>query len=72
VAKFLLFIVVLAVVYSMVRASNRRIRPPPAAHAPEAMTQCAHCGVHFPRVESVNEGQRDYCCEDHRRLGAGT
>ncbi len=68
-AKFLLFIAVLAVVYWLVRASNRRGRPPPAARMPESMTQCAHCGVHFPRDESVSEGGRDYCCEDHRRLG---
>ena len=68
-AKFLLLIVVLAVVYALVRASNRRSKPPPAPPAPEAMTQCAHCGLHFPRVESLNEAERDYCCEDHRRLG---
>ncbi|MDO8787082.1 MAG: PP0621 family protein [Sulfuritalea sp.] len=68
-AKFLLFIAVLAVVYWLVRASNRRSRPPPATGMPEPMTQCAHCGVHFPRAESLSEGERDYCCEDHRRLG---
>lgn len=69
-AKFLLFIVVLAVIYALVRASNRRSKPPPAAQQPEAMAQCAHCGVHFPRAESVSEVGRDYCCEEHRRLGA--
>ena len=68
-AKFLLFIVVLAVVYALVRASNRRGKPPSAAPTPEAMTRCAHCGVHFPRTESVRDAERDYCCEDHRRLG---
>ena len=68
-AKFFLFIAVLAVIYWLVRASNRRSKPPPATGAPEPMTQCAHCGVHFPRAESLSEGERDYCCEDHRRLG---
>lgn len=68
-AKFLLFIALLAVVYALVRASKRRAKPPPRAHMPEAMTQCAHCGVHFPSAESLSEGERDYCCEDHRRLG---
>jgi len=70
VAKFLLFIAVLAVIYALVRASNRRSKTPPAARTPEAMAQCAHCGVHFPRNESVREAEQDYCCEDHRRLGA--
>ena len=68
-AKFLLFIALLAVVYALVRASKRRAKPPPQAHMPEAMTQCAHCGVHFPSAESLSEGERDYCCEDHRRFG---
>ncbi|MCX7165308.1 MAG: PP0621 family protein [Rhodocyclales bacterium] len=68
-AKFLLFIVVLAVIYAVVRASNRRSKPPPAARLPDAMTQCAHCGLHFPHAESVSDGERDYCCEEHRRMG---
>ncbi len=68
-AKFLLFIGVLAVIYWLLRASNRRSRPPPAERLPEAMAQCAHCGVHFPRIESASEAERDYCCEEHRRLG---
>ncbi|MCM2290336.1 MAG: hypothetical protein NDI67_15020 [Sulfuritalea sp.] len=70
-AKFLLFVLVLAAIYLLVRASNRRGKPtpPPAAPTPEAMAQCAHCGVHFPRAESLGQDGRDYCCEDHRRLG---
>jgi uncharacterized protein len=72
VAKFLLFVAVLAAIVMLVRASNRRKQPPPAARGPEAMAQCAHCGVHFPRAESVREGTQDYCCDDHRRLGAGS
>ena len=68
-AKFLLFIAVLAVIYALVRASNRRSKPPAAERGPEAMAQCARCGVHFPGAESVSDGERDYCCEEHRRLG---
>jgi len=71
VAKFLLFVVVLAVVYWLVRASSRPGKPPPGTRGTEAMAQCAQCGVHFPSVESVAEGGRDYCCEEHRRLGVG-
>jgi uncharacterized protein len=69
VAKFLLFIAVLAVIYMLLRASHRRGKPPPAAPTPQAMTQCAHCGVHFPCDEAVRDAGHDYCCEDHRRLG---
>jgi uncharacterized protein len=69
VAKFLLFIAVLAVIYALVRASKRRRAPPPEKRAAEAMAQCAHCGVHFPRAESVTEAEHQYCSEDHRRRG---
>ena len=70
-AKFLLFLVVIAVIYALVRASNRRREPPPAANLPESMAQCAHCGLHFPRDEAISEAGQDYCCDAHRRLGAG-
>lgn len=39
--------------------------------APERMVACAHCGVHVPESESVRGGGEFYCCEEHRRLGAG-
>ena len=67
--KFLLFVAVLAVIYMLLRASKRP-KPPPQAKAPdEAMAQCAHCGVHFPLNEAVDEAGRVFCSEDHRRLG---
>ncbi len=70
-AKFLLFLAVVAAIYFIVRASNRRAKPPAAAPGPESMVRCAHCGVHFPGAEALSAGGRDYCCEEHRRLGAG-
>ncbi len=71
-AKFLMLVLVLAAIFLLLRASSRRGKPPPAAPGqdPEAMTQCAHCGLHFPRAESLDRDGRNYCCEDHRRLGA--
>ncbi len=69
-AKFLLFVLVLAVIYLLVRASKRPKTPPPEAKAAEeAMAQCAHCGVHFPLNEAVDEAGRVFCSEAHRRLG---
>jgi uncharacterized protein len=69
VAKFLLFLAVIAVIYALVRASNRRGKSPPAARGPESMAQCAHCGLHFPRAEAISDAGQDFCCKDHRRLG---
>ena len=70
-AKFLLFLAVIAVIYALVRASNRRGKPPPVAPGPESMTRCAHCGLHFPSTEAINDAGQDFCCEEHRRLGVG-
>jgi uncharacterized protein len=67
--KFLLFVVVLAVIYMLLRASKRPKSPPRAKAPEESMAQCAHCGVHFPRIEAIDEAGEVYCCEDHRRLG---
>ena len=49
--------------------SGKKEAPKAEAPKPEAMSQCAHCGVHFPRSEALSQDGRDYCCEDHRRLG---
>ncbi len=68
-AKILLLIAVFAVIYLVLRTSSRRSQPPPAAHLPEEMARCSHCGVHFPRAESVGDGEHDYCSDEHRRLG---
>ncbi len=41
-------------------------RQPPAEI--EAMTQCAHCGIHFPASEAVHADGHDYCSPGHVRL----
>ncbi len=33
------------------------------------LVRCAHCGVHLPRAEARAELGRDYCSEEHARLG---
>ena len=34
-----------------------------------ALVRCAHCGVHLPRAEARVADGRDYCSEEHARLG---
>jgi uncharacterized protein len=34
-----------------------------------ALVRCAHCGVHLPRAEARVAGGREYCSEEHARLG---
>ena len=55
---------------------RRKVPPPqgPAATGgpvapPEAMVDCAACGLHFPASEAVRDGARVYCCTAHRDAG---
>ncbi len=34
----------------------------------ERMVVCDHCGVHLPESESVTNGAKQYCSDEHRRL----
>lgn len=50
----------------------RKGKPSAPAAPPKAenMVQCAHCGVHLPQGESVQDEQgRRYCGTAHRQAG---
>jgi uncharacterized protein len=69
----LVVLVVMAVRAKLKGASVRHQAParPPARQAPariETMTQCAHCGLHFPASEAVHADGLDYCSPGHVRL----
>jgi uncharacterized protein len=77
--RFLVWIVVAVAAWWILR-SRRRVTPPRgaargpaasarAASAPEAMVDCAACGLHFPASEAVSDGARVFCCGAHRDAG---
>lgn len=51
------------------RTASRRERDEGSTRASERMVVCAHCGVHLPESEALEEGGRRFCSEEHRRLG---
>jgi len=68
----LLLWVALGVVAWMMLRPKRRVAPPrggAAKAAPEAMVDCAACGLHFPASEAIRDGARLYCCTAHRDTG---
>ena len=75
VGRLLLWLVLGFIAWWILRP--RKAAPPPAATragapastAPEAMVDCAHCGLHFPASEAVRDGARIYCCGAHRDAG---
>jgi len=66
--KYLLLFAVLGVLWwswkkrqGQASGENSRIEP-----EPENMVVCAHCGVHLPVSECLQDGAQVYCSEAHR------
>jgi uncharacterized protein len=72
--KYFFLVVFALAVYWLIKRSRARdaekdtTERPPVAPPAEAMVRCAHCGVHLPRTEAVEDGERLYCSEQHRQL----
>ena len=71
-AKIILVVLGLLLVYWILKSYRRRLdrggeRTPPATA--ENMVQCARCGVHLPRSESITTHGRFYCSPEHQRAG---
>ncbi len=68
--KIILVVLGLLLVYWILRSYRRRVgrsdlRPQPGAG--EDMVQCAQCGVHLPRSESITTQGGFYCSAEHQR-----
>jgi uncharacterized protein len=72
-SKFIVFLLVIALLYVLLRTkTGHRARGQHGSGreaAPEAFVTCAHCGVNVPGSEAVTFDGRHYCCEEHRQLG---
>jgi len=71
-SKFLLLILVVIAAWWLIK----RLRGKDAAEdapdsapgpAPEQMVTCSHCGLCLPQTEAVAEGDKFFCCAEHRR-----
>ena len=69
-----LLILVVMAVRAKLKGSGARFQVPPRQPPQEpvaqieTMTQCAHCGLHFPASEAVQADGLDYCSPGHVRL----
>ena len=69
-AKIILLVLGLLLVYWILKSYRRRVgrgevRPQPGTG--EDMVQCAQCGVHLPRSESITAQGKFYCSAEHQR-----
>lgn len=68
--KYLVLVLVIAVVLWWARSRSRTVTRKPQATPPalQAMVPCAHCGVHLPFAEAVPGVLGVYCSDEHRRV----
>jgi len=68
-SKLLLLILVIVAVWWLAKGFRRKDAARDAPEAtPEKMVNCGHCGLYLPQSEAIGEGDRCYCCAEHRRL----
>ena len=69
-AKIILLVLGLLAVYWILKSFRRRVdrgEPKPPAAGGEDMVQCAQCGVHLPRSESITTQGSFFCSAEHQR-----
>jgi len=72
--KYLLVIAVVGFVLWLMFGRGRRVgKAPPQSNKPAqpvVMIACAHCGVHLPQTDAVQDAAgRPYCGDAHRIAG---
>ena len=70
-AKIILVVLGLMLAWWILKGYRRRVDRRDAAASPsaggESMVQCAQCGVHLPRSESLLTQGVYFCSAEHRR-----
>jgi len=74
--KYVLVLLVIAIGLLLLAKRLRGADPPRSGRGspkpgqvPQAMVECAHCGLHLPSADALLEGRHVFCSEGHRRLG---
>jgi uncharacterized protein len=65
-ARLLLIAGVIFAIYLLLRAFKSNKPELDAPLVAEDMVQCAHCGVHLPKSESIEAGGCHFCNAAHR------
>ncbi|SIT66722.1 uncharacterized protein SAMN05216526_0677 [Ectothiorhodosinus mongolicus] len=70
--QILFVIAALVLLFMIVRLLLRTPKTPRPQQAPKVtsrrMLRCDHCGLHVPENEAVREGNKHFCCPDHRDM----
>lgn len=76
-SRLLFLTAVIAIVYWLLKSYRKQLpgkglpkasdRGEGAPGQAEDMVRCVHCGMHLPKRESIQVGDKFYCGEAHRR-----
>jgi uncharacterized protein len=67
-SKLLLLIFAVLAVWWLAKGFRRSQADKDAPEAaPEKMVNCSQCGLYLPQSEAIAEGDRFFCCAEHRR-----
>jgi len=67
---FVLLAVAIYVGWRLFKAKQSQRKSGDASVPRLPMVSCAACGLHVPRNEALRQGDRFYCCEEHRGAGS--
>ena len=69
-AKILLLIAVVWIIFTLIKRYQRSLSMPDAPAKPvEDMVKCAQCAVNLPRGEAIYTQGDFFCTVEHQRLG---
>ena len=72
-SKFLLLIFAAVAAWWLIKSLRAKdgtgVAPGSDVHgsAAEQMVNCSHCGLYLPQNEAIADGDKFYCCAEHRR-----
>jgi len=69
-SRLIFIFAIVAVVYWLLSAYRKRPAKPDELAPSEQMVQCAHCGVHLPKSESLCVDEVHFCSDAHKRAHA--
>ena len=71
----LIRLIAIALVFWLLYRMIHRMLVKPSPEKPSSprvgtdMVRCAHCGIHIPKNEALQQDGYDYCSEEHRQAG---
>ena len=71
-SRLLFLTAVIVIIYWLLKSYRKHLpKEDTTSMQAEDMVLCVHCGVHLPKRESIQVGDKFYCSEEHRRIHAG-